>query len=54
MNVGRICGIQSIYEDLEANGVRVVLDDREDKTPGYKFNHWVRLGFVGSSDFWLN
>lgn len=33
--------LQSLYEDLNANGVRVVLDDRDDKTPGYKFNHWV-------------
>ncbi|KAF4701679.1 hypothetical protein FOZ63_016212, partial [Perkinsus olseni] len=46
---------KSLYEDLNSNGVRVVLDDRDDKTPGYKFNHWELRGVplrieVGAKD----
>ncbi|KAF4663333.1 hypothetical protein FOL47_005806 [Perkinsus chesapeaki] len=46
---------KSLYEDLDSNGVRVILDDRDDKTPGYKFNHWELRGVplrieVGAKD----
>ena len=29
---------------LKAAGVRVVLDDRDDKSPGWKWNHWEQKG----------
>ncbi len=33
-----------VAEELRARGVRVVLDDREDMTPGDKFYYWERRG----------
>ncbi len=35
---------RKIYSELEYMGVRVELDDREDKTPGWKFNEWELKG----------
>ena len=46
---------KKLYEDLDAAGVRVKLDDRDTHTPGYKFNDYelkgvpIRLG-VGPKD----
>ena len=33
-----------LAEDLEAAGVRVKLDDRENRNPGFKFNEWELKG----------
>ncbi len=35
---------QALAEDLKARGVRVRLDDRENMSPGFKFNHWEVRG----------
>src|SRR4029453_16014053 len=36
---------QAIRDDLVARGVRVMLDDRDTQTPGWKFNEWeLRVG----------
>jgi prolyl-tRNA synthetase len=35
---------QSIREALSAAGIRVLLDDRETQTPGWKFNEWELRG----------
>jgi prolyl-tRNA synthetase len=35
---------QSIREGLAAAGIRVLLDDRETQTPGWKFNEWELRG----------
>jgi prolyl-tRNA synthetase len=35
---------QEIKRDLEAHGVRVLLDDREAYTPGWKFSEWEMRG----------
>jgi prolyl-tRNA synthetase len=46
---------KKLYEDLDAAGVRVKLDDRDTHTPGYKFNDYelkgvpIRLG-IGPKD----
>ena len=46
---------KKLYEDLNAAGVRVKLDDRDTHTPGYKFNDYelkgvpIRLG-IGPKD----
>ena len=46
---------KKLYEDLDAAGVRVKLDDRDTHTPGYKFNDYelkgipIRLG-IGPND----
>ena len=46
---------KKLYEDLDAAGVRVKLDDRDTYTPGYKFNDYelkgvpIRLG-IGPKD----
>ena len=46
---------KNLYEDLDAAGVRVKLDDRDTHTPGYKFNDYelkgvpIRLG-IGPKD----
>lgn len=33
-----------IRRELVDNGLRIHLDDREDKTPGWKFNYWEMMG----------
>jgi len=33
-----------IKRELIENGLNAHLDDREDKTPGWKFNHWEMMG----------
>jgi prolyl-tRNA synthetase len=35
---------QAIRDDLVARGVRVMLDDRDTQTPGWKFNEWELRG----------
>jgi prolyl-tRNA synthetase len=35
---------RAIRDDLTTNGVRVMLDDRETQTPGWKFNEWEMRG----------
>ena len=46
---------KKLYQDLDAAGVRVKLDDRDTHTPGYKFNDYelkgipIRLG-IGPND----
>jgi prolyl-tRNA synthetase len=35
---------ESITEELEADGVRVELDDRDERNPGFKFNEWELKG----------
>ena len=46
---------KKLYEDLNAAGIRVKLDDRDTHTPGYKFNDYelkgvpIRLG-IGQKD----
>jgi prolyl-tRNA synthetase len=35
---------QAIRDDLVARGVRVMLDDRDSQTPGWKFNEWELRG----------
>lgn len=35
---------QGLAKDLKARGVRVRLDDRENMSPGFKFNHWEVRG----------
>ncbi len=35
---------RSIADQLKAVGIRVEVDDRTDRTPGFKFNHWEVLG----------
>ena len=35
---------QAIRDDLVARGIRVMLDDRESQTPGWKFNEWEMRG----------
>jgi len=35
---------QSIRDELVARGVRVMLDDRDSQTPGWKFNEWEMRG----------
>ena len=35
---------QAIRDDLTARGVRVMLDDRDSQTPGWKFNEWELRG----------
>lgn len=34
----------ALAADLRAAGVRVTVDDRDDRTPGFKFNHWELKG----------
>jgi prolyl-tRNA synthetase len=47
--------VKKLYEDLNAAGIRVKLDDRDTHTPGYKFNDYelkgvpIRLG-IGPKD----
>jgi prolyl-tRNA synthetase len=47
---------QEVYDKLKKAGVKVVLDDRENYNPGFKFNHWevkgtpIRLE-LGKKDF---
>jgi prolyl-tRNA synthetase len=33
-----------VAEDMRARGIRVHVDDREDVSPGFKFNHWELRG----------
>ena len=35
---------QAIRDELVARGVRVMLDDRDSQTPGWKFNEWEMRG----------
>jgi len=35
---------QEIYQQLKEKGIAVVLDDREEYTPGWKFNEWELKG----------
>ncbi|MDY6761825.1 MAG: proline--tRNA ligase [Candidatus Nanohaloarchaea archaeon] len=35
---------EDVYDEIEAAGVRVELDDREHRRPGYKFNEWELKG----------
>ena len=35
---------QAIRDDLVARGIRVMLDDRDSQTPGWKFNEWELRG----------
>src|SRR5687767_6334856 len=35
---------QAIRDDLVARGLRVMLDDRDSQTPGWKFNEWELRG----------
>jgi len=35
---------QAIRDDLVAHGARVMLDDRDSQTPGWKFNEWEMRG----------
>jgi prolyl-tRNA synthetase len=35
---------ESITEELEADGIRVELDDRDERNPGFKFNEWELKG----------
>ncbi|MCJ7479029.1 MAG: proline--tRNA ligase [Candidatus Nanohaloarchaeota archaeon QJJ-7] len=35
---------ESVQEELEGEGFRVELDDREHRSPGYKFNEWELKG----------
>lgn len=35
---------KEILRKLEKNGIRVILDDREEYTPGWKFNEWELKG----------
>ena len=35
---------REVKKRLEEAGIRVFLDDSEEKTPGYKFNHWEMMG----------
>jgi len=35
---------QAIRDELVANGVRVMLDDRDTQTPGWKYNEWELRG----------
>jgi prolyl-tRNA synthetase len=35
---------QAIRDDLVARGIRVMLDDRDSQTPGWKFNEWEMRG----------
>ncbi|KAJ1959395.1 hypothetical protein H4R35_007649 [Dimargaris xerosporica] len=37
-------GVQSVVATLQAAGVRVKADLRDNYTPGYKFNHWELRG----------
>lgn len=40
--IADLCG--KVAEELRAGGLRVVVDDREDMTPGDKFYYWERRG----------
>ncbi len=33
-----------VVKELQKNGISVILDDREEYTPGWKFNHWELKG----------
>ncbi|MDP7975204.1 MAG: proline--tRNA ligase [Thermoprotei archaeon] len=35
---------RTLAEELKAAGLRVIVDDRQDKTPGYKYNEWEMKG----------
>ncbi|MDY6766524.1 MAG: His/Gly/Thr/Pro-type tRNA ligase C-terminal domain-containing protein, partial [Candidatus Nanohaloarchaea archaeon] len=35
---------EDVYEELDAEGFRVELDDRPHRNPGYKFNEWELKG----------
>ena len=35
---------QALAAELRAAGIRVTVDDRDDRSPGFKFNHWELKG----------
>lgn len=37
-------GCEDVTRRLRAAGVRVVFDDRDDRSPGWKWNHWEQKG----------
>lgn len=48
--------LNELHAQLKAMGIRVVLDDRENYNPGWKFNHWELKGTpirleLGKKDF---
>eukprot|EP00347_Sterkiella_histriomuscorum_P016587 403352618 len=47
---------ENIFQQLKSSGIRVVLDDRENYKPGWKFNHWELKGVpirieLGENDY---
>ena len=36
--------VQEIYKELKENDIRVEIDNRDNYTPGYKFNYWEMKG----------
>ncbi|GAB6943867.1 proline--tRNA ligase [Vulcanisaeta sp. JCM 14467] len=36
--------VKSITEELTSAGIRVYVDDRTDRTPGWKYNYWEMMG----------
>lgn len=42
--VGVLDRAYALAADLRASGIRVTVDDRDDRTPGFKFNHWELKG----------
>ena len=47
---------QGVFDKLKKAGVKVVLDDRENYNPGFKYNHWELRGTpirleLGKKDF---
>lgn len=47
---------KEIHDKLKNAGVKVVLDDRDNYNPGFKFNHWELKGTpirleLGKKDF---
>ncbi|MDK1081488.1 MAG: proline--tRNA ligase [Anaerolineae bacterium] len=33
-----------VFEDLKADGIRIKMDDRDEATPGFKYNYWELRG----------
>lgn len=47
---------KTLFAELKNSGIRVHLDDRDNYTPGWKYNHWELKGVpirleLGSKDF---
>ena len=36
--------VTAIYEDIKESGIRIEMDDREEYSPGWKFNEWEMKG----------